>query len=1009
MKQSFLWVAIRLLLLGILALPKVAAAQNTAFSYQGALGSGGVPASGSYDLQFTLYPGGVSSNSIAGPVTNLAVVVSNGQFNTIVDFGPGAFNGNLCWLSLAVRTNGNGLFTTLSPRQQITPMPWAIYANSAGNLAASNLAGTLPVTQITGLGSAATSSAAAFYPASNPAGFVTAAITNVFPAFASALTLTNANNVIFTGWNPYSQGQFKTPPKGINGWFATSLDTEAEVINVASNMFYSGMVANGFNTILFDGGSGREAPWPIVTNGVVYSWFTNKSGWLDFDTNAYPDGAAYIIKKCHNYGVKVFLYAFNNPFGSVYLTGGAYGTNIIQTIQPGYYGSSYYMGWLSNAITVWGLDGIKDEISGGNYTNAILQQALVANVTSLSGHPFYVNVASYGGYHPWYRGLFNSWRICVGIAGDETTWPNMYAAEDNMPYWVAMPGSINDFDEMSGAYYWNTPFGSQSPNLFFRNELAFDAMANTALLTGLPQYSERYAPLREGQFYENYDNPLVNAIDDDFTDYLHLVNSNALMLCYTRALSDGSQAFIVQNRNQSISQNYTLAVSNWFPTAPFVTVHDIFRNAPVAYATNTYPLTLGPGDVAWFKLLAGAESNLVPGTNVLTFMPWSASLSYPAGYPTVLMSPNLNWPQNNAYWPMPNSWRQAPNAVTNTTAIAMSVEYTNSFTWFLGGQAAAFKATIGVFPSGSTIFCYGDGNLLTSFSWSAIPGTTNIIVPLGGVYNFTITATNAGSSSVYLGDPTIVCGTGGTSGGGSSTGIFSGIFNGVYSGNGEGLTTLSPTAVVESLATADGSTLIPVTTTNPLPIITNWLTGAGITNVNTGYADFHPDVLANDGASGENGFASIYSGYDTNGNYTGNTNFLTLYDNNTSVCYYYSTNQAGTGWFSTAPSFNPPPVGNYTTTYITTNLSLGLGTAAANQVQAMINSSLTAWTPPASLSLNTLSAGTVSTASLMATNTIQLGPNSTAPAPAAWGGLLWNSNNALYWVTSKHTNYITGP
>ena len=745
-----------MIVLFILTLPARTSAQSTAFSYQGTFVSGGVPVSGSFDVQFTIYSTNTGGTILAGPVTNLAVAVTNGQFNTIVDFGPGAFNGNLCWLSLAVRTNGPGLFTNLSPRQQINPMPWAIFANSAGSLAASNLTGTLPVTQITGLGSAATSSAAAFYPASNPAGFVTAASTNVFPASSGALTLTNSGNIIFTGWNPYSQGQFKTPPKGINGWFADQETSEAQIINYASNMWAHGMVANGWNTILLDGGNACDSPFPKITNGVPYPALTN-AGWLDFETSSFPSGASNLIRICHSYGVNVFLYAYNGPRGS-----GVYpinGTNVYSGIQPGFWGTSYWLGWLSNAITNWGLDGIKDEISGGNYTNAILQQALVANVTSLSGHPFYVNVASYGGYHPWYRGLFNSWRICVGIAGDENTWSNMYAGEDNMPYWVAMPGSINDFDEMVGGYYWDTPFNSQNPNRFFRNELPFDAMANTALLAGSPQISERFEPLREGQFYENYDNPLVNAIDDDFTDYLHLVNSNALMLCYTRALSDGSQAFIVQNRNQSISQNYTLAVSNWFPTAPFVTVHDIFRNAPVAYATNTYPLTLGPGDVAWFKLLAGAESNLVPGTNVLTFMPWSASLSYPAGYPTVLMSPNLNWPQNNAYWPMPNSWRQAPNAVTNTTAIAMIVRYTNSLTWFLGGQASTFTANVGVFPSGSTIFFYGDSNLLSTFSWSAIPATTNIVVPLTGVYNFTITATNAtdSSSTVYLGDPSIIC------------------------------------------------------------------------------------------------------------------------------------------------------------------------------------------------------------------------------------------------------------
>jgi hypothetical protein len=41
--------------------------------------------------------------------------------------------------------------------------------------------------------------------------------------------------------------------------------------------------------------------------------------------------------------------------------------------------------------------------------------------------------------------------------------------------------------------------------------------------------------------------------------------------------------------------------------------------------------------------------------------------------------------------------------------------------------------------------------------------------------------------------------------------------------------------------------------------------------------------------------------------------------------------------------------------------------------------------------------------------TVQLLTNSVCPAPMSWGGTFWNSNNALFWVTTKHTNYIIGP
>jgi len=123
----------------------IAHAQGTAFSYQGRLSGNGSPASGSYDLQFTLYTTNITGTALAGPVTNTAVAVTNGLFTTLVNFGPGVFTGMSNWLQLAVSTNGANNFSTLAPRQQVTPTPYALYAGSAN---ASNLVGTVPATQL---------------------------------------------------------------------------------------------------------------------------------------------------------------------------------------------------------------------------------------------------------------------------------------------------------------------------------------------------------------------------------------------------------------------------------------------------------------------------------------------------------------------------------------------------------------------------------------------------------------------------------------------------------------------------------------------------------------------------------------------------------------------------------------------------------------------------------------------------------------------------------------------
>src|ERR1041385_5777501 len=122
------------------ALCSPAFAQGTAFTYQGQLRDNGAPASGIYDLRFTIYD---STNSpgviLAGPITNAATAVSNGLFTVALDFGASAFTGASNWLQIAVRTNGSGSFTNLSPRQQLTPTPYAIFAENVG---ASGISGT---------------------------------------------------------------------------------------------------------------------------------------------------------------------------------------------------------------------------------------------------------------------------------------------------------------------------------------------------------------------------------------------------------------------------------------------------------------------------------------------------------------------------------------------------------------------------------------------------------------------------------------------------------------------------------------------------------------------------------------------------------------------------------------------------------------------------------------------------------------------------------------------------
>jgi hypothetical protein len=123
-------------------------AQNVAFTYQGRLDNSGSAANGNYDFSFELFDTATNGMAVDGPLTNLDVGVTNGLFVTVISNVPaGIFNGSNLWLEIGVRTNGGaGAFTTLSPRQNLTPAPYAV---TAANLSSPIGFSQLPATLLT--------------------------------------------------------------------------------------------------------------------------------------------------------------------------------------------------------------------------------------------------------------------------------------------------------------------------------------------------------------------------------------------------------------------------------------------------------------------------------------------------------------------------------------------------------------------------------------------------------------------------------------------------------------------------------------------------------------------------------------------------------------------------------------------------------------------------------------------------------------------------------------------
>ena len=133
------------LLLTFPSLFSIVLAQGTTLTYEGHLYDGNYSANGFYNFQFTIHDSFTNGTVVAGPLTNSFVGVTNGMFVVSLDFGSGIFSGEARYLEISVQTNGATTFTSLVPRQMVTPMPYAIMAN-----AASNLLGTIPAGQLTG-------------------------------------------------------------------------------------------------------------------------------------------------------------------------------------------------------------------------------------------------------------------------------------------------------------------------------------------------------------------------------------------------------------------------------------------------------------------------------------------------------------------------------------------------------------------------------------------------------------------------------------------------------------------------------------------------------------------------------------------------------------------------------------------------------------------------------------------------------------------------------------------
>ncbi|NIP25019.1 MAG: hypothetical protein GWN67_11990 [Phycisphaerae bacterium] len=128
---------------------------GTAITYQGWLLDANSAVDELYDFQFKLFDYPFAGTQQGSTVGENDFDVIDGYFTVELDFGGSVFDGEPRWLEISVRpgdSNDPNAFTVLSPRQEVTPTPYAVYAKTAGY---AETAGSIP-SGVTGSGTSST-------------------------------------------------------------------------------------------------------------------------------------------------------------------------------------------------------------------------------------------------------------------------------------------------------------------------------------------------------------------------------------------------------------------------------------------------------------------------------------------------------------------------------------------------------------------------------------------------------------------------------------------------------------------------------------------------------------------------------------------------------------------------------------------------------------------------------------------------------------------------------------
>jgi hypothetical protein len=641
-------------------------AQGTAFTYQGRLTDNGIPANGNYDLRFFIYDALTGGSVVAGPITNAPVAVSNGLFTVALDFGSGVFTGPSRWLQIGARSNGLAVaYTSLSPRQELTPAPYSITAeNLDGTLPASQLTGTLPGSLLGGT-----------YPNpvtfSNPGDSFTgngAGITN------GPLATTNLSGWVSTNMAQQADLSYlasfaadPTPPLSWNSFGDAPWNVSEGVVKAATDfMATNGMIALGFKYVVIDGTPTDQMPTSRDGNGHVV-----------FNPTNFPSGAKAVFDYIRSRGLHPGLWYEPIPID-----------------EHGGQGFDQLESDMMFARTNWGIEYFKmgaptfnpyDPVSVANAYNG---QKYLISVALRTHIPFFMYLMPPGLVQNWFPSWVGSWR-----QSDPSVTGDAYTSGQGNGYYV-MESWWN-----ASTNYW----GLIRPGFYitlgelFPNAVPYDGVGSIA--TDIRTWTAAHCMLSAPIILYNFPvmaaqgtlayvtNSEILAINQDraVLPPVLVTNANGIWVYEKPLGSQGGtdKAVWFWNRSTKAAPASITVSLERLGASNTVTVRDLWAKTWSAFRTNTMTISgLGPHDSKFFKLTAGKVAPYGPGQYFLSDQNWTGNVT------------------NSTFGLMPqkdNASNGDPLTLGGTVYTkGLGIHADDNAEFFLGGVALTFHATIGV-------------------------------------------------------------------------------------------------------------------------------------------------------------------------------------------------------------------------------------------------------------------------------------------------------------------------